>query len=303
VKYGVTRDAVLGLEVVLADGSVIRTGGRNVKDVAGYDLASLFVGSMGTLGIVTEATLRLIPMPAPRQTLLAFFPTVEASGAAVAGMVRDGVQPCTLELMDAFTIRAVNAAYGLGLDETAAAMLLVESDLPGAAAAEELDRAERACTAAGAGFLVRAQDAAEADMLRQGRRMAHWALDEMGVSRMEDVVVPRSRVPDLLHAIHEIGERRGMPIGVFGHAGDGNLHPSFVFDRDDPTGPARLREAQHDLFRAVLALGGSVTGEHGIGVVKRSWLEPTRGPDAVRAMRAIKGALDPLGILNPGKML
>jgi glycolate oxidase len=150
---------------------------------------------------------------------------------------------------------------------------------------------------------VRARDAAEADMLRQGRRMAHWALDAMGVSRMEDVVVPRSRVPDLLRAIHEIGTRRGLRIGVFGHAGDGNLHPSFVFDRDDPGGGARLREAQDDLFRAALELGGSVTGEHGIGVVKRGWLEATRGPDAVRAMRAIKAALDPLGILNPGKVL
>ncbi len=303
VKYGVTRDAVLGLEVVLADGAVIRTGGRNVKDVAGYDLAGLFVGSMGTLGIVTEATLRLIPMPAPKQTLLAFFASVEASGEAVAGMIRDGVQPCTLELMDAFTIRAVNAAYKLGLDEEAAAMLLVESDLPGSAGADELDRAERACVRAGAGLMVRAQDAAEADLLRQGRRMAHWALDAMGISRMEDVVVPRSRVPDLLHAIHEIGERRRMPIGVFGHAGDGNLHPSFVFDRDDPTAAGRLRLAQEDLFAAVLALGGSVTGEHGIGVVKRSWLEATRGADAVRVMRAIKAALDPLGILNPGKVL
>ena len=303
VKYGTTRDAVLSLEVVLADGAVIRTGGRNVKDVAGYDLAGLFVGSMGTLGIITEATLRLVPMPAPKRTLLAFFPTIEASGEAVAGMIRDGVQPCTLELMDAFTIHAVNAAYGLGLDEDAAAMLLVESDLAGAAGSEELDRAERACTRAGSGLLVRAQDAAEADLLRQGRRMAHRALETMGVSRMEDVVVPRSRVPDLLRAIHAIGERRGMRIGVFGHAGDGNLHPCFVFDREDPAASARLHEARDDLLRAALDLGGSVTGEHGIGVVKRDYLEATRGPDAVRAMRAIKAALDPLGILNPGKVL
>nr|MDA8237667.1 FAD-binding protein [Chloroflexota bacterium] len=303
VKYGVTRDAVLGLEVVLADGSVIRTGGRTVKDVAGYDLAGLFVGSMGTLGIITEATLRLIPLPAPRQTLLAFFPTIEAAGEAVAGIVRDGVQPCTLELMDAFTIRAVNAGYRLGLDEEAAAMLLVESDLPGAAGADELDRAERACARAGSGLLVRARDAAEADLLRQGRRMAHWALEAMGASRMDDVVVPPSRVPDLLRAIHAIGERRGMPIGVFGHAGDGNLHPAFVLDRGDPAAVERLREAQDDLYRATLDLGGSVTGEHGIGVAKRAWLEATRGRDAVRAMRAIKAALDPLGILNPGKVL
>ncbi len=302
VKYGVTRDAVLGLEVVLADASVIRTGGRNVKDVAGYDLTGLFVGSMGTLGLVTEATLRLIPLPAPKQTLLAFFSTIEAAGEAVAGMIRDGVQPCTLELMDAFTILAVNDAYHLGLDEEAAAMLLVESDLAGAAGSNELDRAERACNRAGVGLLVRAQDAAEADMLREGRRMAHWALEALG-GRMEDVVVPRSRVPALLHAIHGISERHGIRIGVFGHAGDGNLHPSFILDPADPGVAARSAAARDDVLRAALDLGGSVTGEHGIGLTKRAWLEPTRGPDGVRAMRAIKDALDPLGILNPGKVL
>ncbi len=303
VKYGVTRDSVLSLEVVLADGTVLRTGGRNVKDVAGYDLTGLFVGSMGTLGIVTEATLRLIPTPAPKQTLLGFFPTIEAAGRAVAGLVRDGVQPVTLELMDQFTIRAVNAGFGLGLDDDAAAMLLVESDLPGVAGAAELDRAERACEAAGAGLLVRAQDAAEADMLREGRRLAHDALERLGATHREDVVVPRSRVPDLLHAIREAADRLDLRVGVFGHAGDGNLHPTFVFDAADEAAVARVVEAQEAVLGATLALGGSVTGEHGIGVTKRAWLEPTRGPDFVRVMRAIKAALDPLGILNPGKVL
>jgi glycolate oxidase len=257
---------------------------------------------MGTLGLVTEATLRLIPIPAPKQTLLAFFPTIEAAGEAVAGMIHDGVQPCTLELLDAFTIGAVNAAHGLGLPEDAAAMLLVESDLAGPAGTEELDRAARACDRAGVDLLVRAQDATEADLLRQGRRMAHWALEALG-GRMEDVVVPRSRVPALLHAIREISVRHGIAIGVFGHAGDGNLHPSFILDREDAAAADRFRAAHDDLLQAALDLGGSVTGEHGIGVTKRAWLEPTRGPDFVRAMRAIKAALDPLGILNPGKVL
>jgi glycolate oxidase len=303
VKYGVTRDAVLALEVVLADGSVIRTGGRNVKDAAGYDLAGLFVGSMGTLGIVTEATLRLLPTPPARQTMLAFFPSIEAAGLAVAGMVRAGIQPVTLELMDAFTIRAVNAAYDLGLDESAAAMLMVESDLPGASGTAELDAAEAASTVAGATFQIRSRDASEADLLRQGRRMAHYALERFGVSRMEDVVVPRSRVPDLLHAIREIGERRGLRIGVFGHAGDGNLHPSFVFERDDQSGEALMESARDELYRTAIGMGGSVTGEHGIGVSRKAWLELQRGPDAMRVMRSVKAALDPLNILNPGKVL
>ena len=303
VKYGVTRDAVLSLEVVLADGTVLRTGGRNVKDVAGYDLTGLFVGSMGTLALVTEVTLRLLPLPPPRQTLIGFFPTIEAAGVAVAGMVRDGVQPVTLELLDQFTIRAVNAGYGLGLDDEAAAMLLIESDLPGASGAGELDRAERACTAAGAGLLVRAQDPAEADLLREGRRLAHDALERLGATHREDIVVPRSRVPDLLHAIRQTADRLDLRIGVFGHAGDGNLHPTFVFDADDPTSPARIAEAQTAVLEATLALGGSVTGEHGIGVTKRAWLEPTRGAAFVGAMRAVKQALDPQGILNPGKVL
>ncbi len=305
VKYGVTRDAVLGLEVVMADASVLRLGGRNVKDVAGYGLIPLLVGSQGTLGLVTEATLRLRAAPPPRATLLAFFATLDAAGDAVAMITGAGIVPVTLELMDRTTIRAVDDVHHLGLDRDAAAMLLVESDLPGTAAVVEVDSAERACAAAGASLVVRAQDATEAEWLREGRRLAYRALEAQGVARMEDVGVPRSRVPELLRAIEAIGARHEIAIGTFGHAGDGNLHPTFVLRRDEPeaTAAARLHAARIDLFEAALALGGTVTGEHGIGVVRRDWLVRQRGEPAVAAMRAIKCALDPQGLLNPGRVL
>jgi glycolate dehydrogenase FAD-linked subunit len=302
LKYGVTRDAVLGLEVVLADGTIIRSGGKTIKDVAGYDLTHLFIGSEGTLGIITEATLRLWPAPPPRLTLLAFFGTVRDAGRAVAGITAAGLVPVTLELMDRFTIRAVDAALRVGLPADAGAMLLIESDA-GPAAGDELDRAEAACRTAGATELARAADATEADWLREARRKAHWSLEQAGVARMDDVGVPRSRVPDLLEAIESISAEEGLPVGVFGHAGDGNLHPTFVVDRDDPTAEARINAARTRIYAAALEMGGTITGEHGTGVAKRGFLEAQRGPDAMRLMRTLKHALDPQGILNPGKVL
>ena len=303
VKYGVTREAVLGLEVVLADGSVMRTGRSIVKDVAGYDLTRLIVGSQGTLGIVTEATLRLRPAPPPKLTLLAFFGSLAEAGAAVSRITAAHVVPCTLEMMDGFTIRAVEDYGHFGFDTTAAAMLMVESDAPGPAAADELRVVDRACLESGATFTVTATDPAEADLLRQGRRSAWWAIERLGVARMEDVVVPRSRMAELVAAVERILAEEGMPGGTVGHVGDGNLHPSFIVPRDDPTAEERIDRARHAVYAAALELGGSVTGEHGIGVAKRDWLERTRGAGAVRAMRAIKDALDPLGIMNPGKVL
>jgi glycolate oxidase len=303
VKYGQTRDAVLSIEVVMADGAVIRTGGKNIKDVAGYSLMHLLIGSQGTLGLITEATLRLRPTPPPRSTLLAFFPTLDSAGQAVSDIAAAGLMPVTLELMDRFTIAAVDDMNHLGLDRTAAAMLMVESDMPGIAATDELARAETACRDAGATDVVRAADAQEADWLRQARRMAHYALERLGEVRMEDVSVPRSRVPDMLREIERIAARHDVRIGTFGHAGDGNLHPDLVLDRDDPRGEAKTDAVRADLYRAAMALGGSITGEHGIGVAKRAWLEEQRGSDAMRVMRAIKTALDPQGILNPGRVL
>ena len=303
VKYGVTRDSVLGLEVVLADGSVMRTGGKTVKDVAGYDLTRLFVGAQGTLGLITQATLRLRPAPAPKATLLAFFASLAAAGDAVSGLVAAGVQPCTLELLDHFTIKAVDDWQGLGLDQTAAGMLMIESDLPGDAATGELDRAAAVCTDAGASDVVRSTSAAEADLLRQSRRMAFHALERLGEVRMEDVGVPRSRVTEMIEEITRIADRHQLACGVFGHIGDGNLHPNFVVDRDDAEAGKRVLAASADLYRAAIALGGTVTAEHGIGSSRREFLEPQRGPEAVRVMRAIKDALDPLGIMNPGKVV
>ena len=302
VKYGQTRDSVLGLEVVLADGRVIRTGGKNVKDVAGYALTHLFVGSQGTLGIITEATLRLRVAPPPRTTMLAFFPTLDGAGDAVARIVAAGIDMVTLELLDKPSIAAVDEAFNLGLDRDAEAMLLVESDRPEASALAELDAAVAACEAAGATMTMRAADATEADWLRQGRRLALRALERQGIVRMEDVGVPRSRVPDLLRAISAIGERHGVRIATFGHAGDGNLHPNFIFDRDDPRAEELTDLARADLYRAAIALGGTVTAEHGIGLARKSVLAEQVGADVVDVMRAIKASLDPLNILNPGRV-
>jgi glycolate oxidase len=303
VKYGQTRDSVLGLEVVLADGTVIRTGGKNVKDVAGFALTQLLVGSQGTLGLITEATLRLRPAPPPKATMLAFFPSAEAAGDAVAAMAATGIQPVTLELLDRLTISAVEDWHHLGLDREAAAMLLVESDLPGAAAEHDLERAEAACVAAGATSTLRAADAQEADWLRQARRLAYQALERLGTVRMEDIGVPRARVPELIRAIELAGERHGVRIATFGHAGDGNLHPNFVFERDDPRAEELTEAVRADIYRAAVALGGTLTAEHGIGLSRRDFLESQVGSGAIGVMRSIKAALDPLGILNPGKVL
>ncbi|MFL5725198.1 MAG: FAD-binding oxidoreductase, partial [Chloroflexota bacterium] len=303
VKYGQTRDSVLGLEVVLADGRVIRTGGKNVKDTAGYALTHLFVGSQGTLGIITEATLRLRVAPPARTTMLAFFPSLDGAGDAVARIVAAGIEPVTLELLDKPSIAAVDDAFNLGLDRDAEAMLLVESDRAEPAASAELDRAVAACDAAGATSTLRAADATEADWLRQARRLALRALEKQGQVRMEDVGVPRSRVPDLLRAIADIGERHGVRIATFGHAGDGNLHPNFIFDHDDPRAEELTDLARADLYRAAIALGGTVTAEHGIGIARRDALVEQVGADVVGVMRSIKHALDPQGILNPGRVI
>jgi glycolate oxidase len=303
LKYGVTRDAVIGLEIVTAAGEIVRLGGRTTKDVAGYGLIPLIVGSQGTLALITEATLRLRPTPPPKATLLAFFPSLTSAGEAVSALVAAGVEPCTLELMDRTTIRAVDDDHNLGLDRDAAAMLMIESDLPGSGATRALEVAEAACLGAGAASTFVAADQAEADLLRQARRLAFNSMERLGVARMEDVGVPRGRVPALLAEIERIAAEQGLLIATFGHVGDGNLHPNIILERDDPDGEAKLGRATDALYRAAIALGGTVTAEHGIGTSRRDYLELQRGSGAMALMRAVKTAFDPLGILNPGKVL
>ena len=300
MKYGVTGDAVLGLEVVLADGSVVRTGGRTHKNVAGYDLTRLFVGSEGTLGIITEATLRLRPRPPPATTLVAAFPTLVAAGEAVT-QIMSSSRPSLLELMDRATVRAVEAYRPMGLDASAAALLLARSDAGGEQGVAECTRMAAVCEAAGATFLAQSADEAEGELLLGARRLAYPALERQGSTLLDDVGVPLSRMVELLAAIERIAEERGVLIGTFGHAGDGNMHPTLVFDRNDAAAVARAQAAFDDILRVVGELGGTITGEHGVGALKRPYLARQLGPEAMRLHRTLKAAMDPLGLLNPGK--
>jgi glycolate oxidase len=302
VKYGVTADFVLGLEVVLADGSVLGTGRRTVKGVAGYDLTGLFVGSEGTLGVITRATLRLRPTPPSPATLVAFFADLTSTGAAVARIVSE-VVPSLLELMDRATVRAVDEWKHMELDLEAAAMLIGRSDAGGERGAAEIERMAGACAAAGATYVARSADPMEADLLMTARRLALPALERLGSILLDDVAVPLGRIPDLLDAIQGVADRHGVLIGTFGHAGDGNMHPTIVFDHRDPEAVAGARSAFEDIVRAALGLGGTITGEHGVGILKRPFLHEEIGEAGLEAHRRVKRALDPLGILNPGKVL
>jgi len=301
VKYGVTGDFVLGLEVVLADGLALRTGRRTVKGVAGYDLTGLFVGSEGTLGVITQAMVRLRPAPPAPATLVAFFADLTSAGAAIAEIV-SGIVPSLLELMDRATVRAVDEWKHMDLDLEAAAMLIGRSDAGGERAAAEIERMAGACESAGATYVARSTDPMEADLLMTARRLALPALERRGTILLDDVAVPLGRIPDLLDAIQGVADRRGVLIGTFGHAGDGNMHPTIVFDHRDPEAVGRARSAFEDIVRAALSLGGTITGEHGVGLLKKPFLPEEIGEAGLEAHRRVKRAVDPLGILNPGKV-
>ena len=302
VKYGVTTDYVLGLDVVLADGTLITLGGKRIKDVAGLSLIKLFVGSEGTLGIVTRAILRLVPAQAARSTLVASFPSVRAAAEAVVAM-RSTMRPCLCELMDRASVNAVEDYRPMGLDRTAGALLIVQSDAPGEARTGEMTTMHAACTAAGAVECFSTDDPAEGEMFVQARRMSFPALEARGSLLLEDVGAPIPLLPDLLDAIGAVAARWDIEIPVVAHAGDGNTHPNIIYDPTDADSERRARAAFGEVMTAAIALGGTITGEHGVGKAKAGALPAQLGPDVMALTRRIKDALDPDGILNPGTIL
>ncbi|MEV4897030.1 FAD-linked oxidase C-terminal domain-containing protein, partial [Nonomuraea sp. NPDC055795] len=291
VKYGVTGDYVRGLEAVLADGSVLRTGGRTVKGVAGYDLTSLLVGSEGTLAVITELTLALRPAPAPPRTIVAQFGSAAAAGAAVTAVLASGAEPSILEIIDATTLRAIEEWQPLGVEAGTAAMVIAQSDSPHE---EDLRLIEAAC--AGASEVIVADDAAESEMLMQARRLAYPALERLGATLLDDVAVPLPKLVELIEGVEAIAKDRDMTVGLFGHAGDGNMHPTVVYPHGDAGAEARAFQVFDEIVALALRLGGTVTGEHGVGLLKRSWLERELGEPARRTQRAIKAALDRVGL-------
>ncbi|MBO0872043.1 MAG: FAD-binding protein [Pseudonocardia sp.] len=300
VKYGVTRNSVLSLQVVLADGRVLETGRRTVKSVTGYDLTGLFVGSEGTLGVITAATLRLRPKPpGETMTFVAMFKSTLDAAEAVAAITRAGHVPSVLEFMDRATINAIEDYKPQGLDRTAAAMLIGQSDTTDAA--EEVAQMAACCDTAGASASFRSTDPFEAEALMAARRLAGIATMEAGPTIVEDVAVPRAKLVDMLRRIDEISRRTGIDVAIVAHAGDGNLHPTLRLpDLEEPT-LARANLAAHQICSAALALGGTITGEHGVGALKRPWLAEQFDDTITSVHQALKSALDPRGILNPGR--
>lgn len=302
VKYGVTRDAVLGLEVVLADGRVTRLGRRTIKGVAGYDLAGQVVGSEGTLGIVTMARLRLRPLPPPPTTSIAVFADIGAAGRAVAAIMQV-LTPSMLELMDRQTIVAVEAWQPMGLDVAAEALLVAQTDAPHGGAAADANRLLAICSANGATQTHRSDDPQESELLLGARRMAIPAIEAAGDWLLDDVAVPRSALAEAMVRIQGIGSHHDVRICTFGHAGDGNLHPTIVTPRGDHDAAARGLLAFDDILDLARSLGGTVTGEHGVGNLKRRALAGELDDVSQDLHTRIKSAWDPLGILNPGKAL
>jgi len=302
IKYGVTTDYVLGLDVVLADGTKITLGGKRIKDVAGLSLLKLFVGSEGTLGVITRAILRLIPAQPVRSTLVAAFPTVAAAADAVVA-IGATLRASMMELMDNASINAVEDYRPMGLDRNAGAMLLAQSDAPGDARALEIEAMEAACELAGAKEVFVTDDPDEGELFVAARRAAFPAVEALGTLLLEDVGVPVPLLPELLAGIANIATTYDTPVPVVAHAGDGNTHPLVVYDPADEDARARAYLAFDEIMALAISLGGTITGEHGVGRAKKTALPLQLGPEVMALTRTIKNALDPHNVLNPGAIL
>ncbi|WP_138752221.1 glycolate oxidase subunit GlcD [Paenibacillus sinopodophylli] len=303
LKYGTTKDYVIGLEAVLANGEIIRTGGKLMKDVAGYDLTKLLVGSEGTLAIITEATLKLIPPPRSKQTMLAMFNNLYDAARTVSKIIESKIIPATLEFMDNPTIRVVDDFAKLGLPRDMEAILLIEQDGDLEAVERDIKMIEHICIAEKAERVEVAESREHAERLLTARRSAFTALARLRPTTiLEDATVPRSKIADMVRRINEIALKYDVMIATFGHAGDGNLHPTATTDARDHEEVHRVEQAFEEIFQAAIELGGTITGEHGVGLVKAPFLEWKIGKPGIEVMRGIKQAFDPHNLLNPGKL-
>jgi len=303
LKYGVTRDYVIGLEFVMPNGDIVKTGGKNAKDVAGYDLTRLMVGSEGTLAVITEATLKLVPIPETKKTMLALYDSLEAAGNTVSKIISNRIIPATLEFLDQPTIRVVEDFAKIGLPTEAGAVLLIEQDGPAEVVERDIKKMEDICNETGAFSVQVASTPEEGAALTAARRTALSALARMKPTTiLEDATVPRSKIAEMVRAIGEIAKKNDVEICTFGHAGDGNLHPTCMTDARDKEEMKRVEKAFEEIFKKAIELGGTITGEHGVGVMKSPYLSWKVGETGVDAMFAIKQAFDPNNIMNPGKI-
>ncbi|GGA35626.1 glycolate oxidase subunit GlcD [Kroppenstedtia guangzhouensis] len=303
LKYGVTKDYVLGLEVVTPEGEIIRTGGQTIKNVTGYDLTKLIVGSEGTLGVITEAILKLIPKPPATQTMMAVFDDLVISGKAISKVLTSGILPAKIELMDQSSIIAVENYRPIGLPVDAEAILLIELDGHEETLKKEMEETNRIVREVGARETVVARSREEADQLWLARKLVSPAIVKFKPTKVsEDATVPRSKIPDMIDRLNRIKEKYGIHLVVFGHAGDGNLHPNIICDQRDTEEMIRVEQAVSEIFNAAIELGGTLSGEHGIGTMKAPFMEKELGSIGLDMMKRIKTAWDPNNILNPGKI-
>jgi glycolate oxidase len=302
MKYGVTRDYVLGLEVVKATGEIITTGVKTMKGVVGYDLTRLLVGSEGTLGVITKIILKLIPAPEAKATILALFKKVEDTAEAVSGIVAAKIVPSTIEFMDRASIRCSEQANPMGIPEDIEGLLLIEIDGNADSIQSLAEKIKAVLIDYNAAEVTLTQDPSEADKLWQARRVVSQATYNLNpVKIAEDVVVPRSNIPKLIRFLEEMGKKYGLPILSFGHAGDGNFHVSLMI-KDTPEDYTKAHEAVEDIFAETIRLGGTLSGEHGVGTSKAPYLSMELSPEVIETMKSIKGVFDPNNILNPGKI-